>query len=158
MKQAWADIKLKMAKIVALPGALFSATLAAIKAAPKGLAVASGVFGATLQSSIDNNEGVKTAKLNYITAQKETGMAVATALKEREDLKQADLKKKEEEAELAKKNAESAETLAEAAETLNDATGGFVVADSSTSNSGNTTINNSGSGGGGGGSTPLPKA
>jgi hypothetical protein len=157
MKQAWADIKLKMAKIVALPGALFSATLAAIKAAPKGLAVASGVFGATLQSSIDNNEGVKTAKLNYLNAQLETGMAVAGALKEREDLKQADLKKKEEEAELAKKNAESAETLAEAAETLNDATGGFVVADSSTSNSGNTTINNSGSGGGGG-STPLPKA
>lgn len=158
MKQAYADLKVKMAKIVAIPGALFAATIAAIKAAPKGLAVASTVFGATLQSSIDNNEGVKTAKLNYLNAQLETGEAVKQALKDRQDLKQADLKTKAEEAELARKNAESAETLAEAAETLNDNMGGTFFSDTSTSNSGNTTINHNGSSGGSGGSTPLPNA
>jgi hypothetical protein len=150
MKQTFADIKVKMAKIVALPGALFSATLAAIKAAPRGLAHASGVFRDTLKGSIDNNEGVKTATLNYLSAQRETGEAVAGAITARLKLK--------EEAELAKKNAESADELAEAAKNLSDATGGVIVSDSSTSNSGNTTINNSGSSGGGGGSTPLPNA
>ena len=150
MKQAFSDLKVKMAKIVALPGALFAATLAAIKASPKGLAVASTVFGATLQSSIDNNEGVKTAKLNYLNAQLETGEAVKEAITARLKLK--------EQAVLAKKNAESAETLAEAAESISDNMGGSYISDTSTNNSGNTTIHNNGSSGGSGGSTPLPNA